>query len=120
MRARPILAIVDDDEGFARALRRVLAAYGYGAVHFPSGTDLVAAGDGASFACLVVDIELGPLSGFDVYRFLRERKRAPPVVFVTGQGCPAYLREALALGCLAYLEKPFEAALLLRVLGSLS
>ncbi|GAB3405010.1 response regulator [Massilia agilis] len=120
MRATTVLAIVDDDEAFARALRRVLGAYGYATVHFPSGTDLVAAGDGACFACLVIDIELGPLSGFDLYRFLRDRGRAPPAVFVTGQGCPAYLREALALGCLAYLEKPFESADLLRVLDHLA
>lgn len=115
-----MLAIMDDDPGFARALARVLGALGQPARHVVDLRELLAVFRAGEVRCLVVDVELGPLSGFDVVRHVRQHWPAQPAVFMTGHGNPAYAGEARALGCLAYLEKPFEVEALLAALATVA
>lgn len=102
------IVVVDDDDGMRRAAERVLNAAGFRAVTFASAEILLEsdAADGA--ACLVLDIHLPGLSGFELRRELvRTGSTQPPVIFITGHDEPAAREQAEALGAAAYLPKPF-------------
>jgi FixJ family two-component response regulator len=109
-----LIAVVDDDDGIRQAFERVLSAAGFRAVTFPSAERFLDSGTNAGAACLVFDIHLPGLSGFDLRRELARRGgRQPPVIFITGHDDPAARDQAEALGAAAYLPKPFAGRALL-------
>ena len=60
--------------------------------------------------CLLLDIDLGGMSGIELYRIIRQRDgQAPPAVFVTGKGSEAVETAVRALGAIDYLVKPVDA-----------
>jgi FixJ family two-component response regulator len=106
--AKAAIVVVDDDDGLRQALGRVLNAAGFRAETFASAETLLEsdAADGA--ACLVLDIHLPGLSGFELRRALVQSGGAqPPVIFITGHDGPAARAQAEALGAAGYLPKPF-------------
>lgn len=64
-------------------------------------------------ACLLVDIRLAGISGIDLKRRLASSGSSMPVIFMTGIDNEAVRQEALDLGCVAFLKKPFLAKLLI-------
>lgn len=102
------IVVVDDDDGARQAFERVLSAAGFHALAFASAESLLQSSAARSAACLVLDIHLPGLSGFELRRELaRSGARQPPVIFITGQDEPAARGEAEALGAFAFLPKPF-------------
>lgn len=109
------IAIVDDDEPLRRALARLLRAQGYAPLEFGSAEQYLAAGPQA--ACLLLDIDLGGMTGIELYRQLRQQPGiVPPAVFMTGSGTTATERAAAELDCVAYLAKPVDVNALLDAL----
>lgn len=112
---RPIV-VVEDDPGMRKALERLLRAAGFLAVLFPSAEALLDT-DAAGFAsCIVLDIQLSGLSGFDLRRRLTALGDPPPVIFITAHDEQSPRDEADGLGCVAYFRKPVEAAALLKAI----
>jgi len=106
------IAIVDDDAQVRRAISRLLKAHGYSPLTFPSAEQYI--DENPDVACLLLDIDMGGMSGIELYKLLQERlPAAPPAIFVTGTGTPATERAARELNCAAYLSKPFNASALL-------
>ena len=101
------IVIVDDDSGMNLAIKRLLNAAGFQALTFPSAEALLEAGSADNAACLVVDIHLPGLSGFELSRRLQQGGTRSPVIFVTAYDDPASLAQAVDLGAFAYLTKPF-------------
>ena len=60
-------------------------------------------------ACLILDVDLPGLSGFELQRVLTEVKRPIPIIFITGRGTLPMAANALQAGAAAFLTKPFEA-----------
>jgi FixJ family two-component response regulator len=100
------IAIVDDDPGVRRSLTRLLRASGFDVLTFESAEEFLK-GTPPSFRCLVLDVQLGGQTGFDLYQQLEACGRILPVVFITSH--EEYLTEPLATGQRALLRKPFEA-----------
>ena len=108
-----VIAVVDDDADIRRAFGRVLDAAGFEAVMFPSAETFLDSDARDRAACLVLDVHLPGLSGFDLRRELvRRDARYLPVIFVTGHDDPAARDQAEALGASAYLPKPFAGQVL--------
>jgi len=103
-----MIVIVDDDASMNLAMKRLLDAAGFEARTFSSGEELLRVGVSPTAACLVVDVRLPGLSGFELVERLAERRSAVPVVFVTAHDEPGYREEAEKAGAIAYLPKPFE------------
>jgi FixJ family two-component response regulator len=102
------IVVVDDDDGARRAFERVLNAAGFRTLAFPSAETLLQSDAAAGAACLVFDVHLPGLSGFELRRELARRGAGhPPVIFVTGHDDPGARDQAEALGATAYLPKPF-------------
>jgi FixJ family two-component response regulator len=107
----PIVAVVDDDESVRRALKRLLHSVGIEAETFPSGEAFLGTLSSAAScrpACVILDFEMPGIDGFEL-----QRRLAPtgmPIIFITGHDDPAIHEKALALGAVAYLQKPFDNA----------
>lgn len=112
-RERLVIAILDDEPDVRRALSRLLHAHGHFAAPFADGRVLLAAMAGIAFDCMLLDLNMPAMSGFDVLAALSAMPRRPPVIVVTGHDDPAYACRALALGAFAVHRKPVRAPELL-------
>ena len=103
----PIIVVVEDDASMRQALERILQAGGFTAVSFASGEAALEADAAAD--CLVLDIHLPGMSGFELYRRLALAGKALPGIFITARDEPAVRDEAERLGGAgSYLPKPFS------------
>ena len=103
----PIIVVVEDDASMCQALERILRAGGFTAVSFASGEAALAADAAAD--CLVLDIHLPGMSGFELYRRLALAGKELPAIFITARDEPAVRDEAEGLGGAgSYLPKPFS------------
>jgi FixJ family two-component response regulator len=106
-----IVAFVDDDPGARKAFKRLLSACGYQVLVYESAEQFLECPSGAVACCLVADINLGDgMSGIELGRTLAAQDRRPlPIIFMTGSDNPSLRLEAIELGCVAYLRKPFAS-----------
>ena len=101
------IVVVEDDFGMRRALARVLGAAGFSTSVFASGEALLESHGANEAACLVLDVHLPGVSGFEVQRRLSEAGARKPVIFITAHDNPESRKKAADLGASAYLPKPF-------------
>jgi FixJ family two-component response regulator len=113
---RRVVAIVDDDPATRKSIERLLQASGYGTATFACAEAFLESGVGDAAIGLVLDVQLEGMSGLDLLRCLQSSPSTPPVVFITGSDDPATRAEAVALGCIDYLQKPFAAGSLTRAI----
>lgn len=99
------VAVVDDDESACRALSRLLRAEGLEAVGYLSAEAFLADAKRPRFDCLVLDIQLGGISGIELHRQLQASGSSTPVIFVTAHDEPETRERALSSGCAAYFRK---------------
>jgi FixJ family two-component response regulator len=117
MEIRNVIAVVDDDPDMREALAELLSAYDYLTEEFASGAEFLDAAVTSRATCLVVDIQLGEISGVDLVRRLCATGFKFPVIFVTGSQDCTIRRQARAVGCGAYLNTPFLVDHLLEAIG---
>jgi len=99
----PIIAIVDDDASVRRSLLRVVESAGYKAETFASAREFLAWLPHGQAACLVLDVHMDELSGFDLYDRLKV-----PVVFITGHDDAPTLARIESSNAAGHLRKPFD------------
>ena len=78
-----LVAVVDDDQPVRKALTRLLQSADYRAETYASGPEFVRSLAERMPACLVLDIRMQGMSGFDVQAWLAEQGVALPIVFIT-------------------------------------
>ena len=111
-----MVAVVDDDLSMLTGVERLLNAHGFGTAVFTSAEDFLDRGDRCKAHCLVLDVNLGGMSGIELQRELQASGSALPVVFVTGVDDDATRAAAQREGCVAFLRKPFPANLLIEAI----
>lgn len=109
----PVIAILDDEEDFRRALMRLLKAHGYGVASFATGEELIAETSRCKFDCVLLDLHMPGMSGFDVLAVLRQNAVAPRVIVITGHDDADCVERALALNAFECQRKPISAPTLL-------
>jgi CheY-like chemotaxis protein len=112
-----IVAIVDDDPGMRMATANLLSAFGYGTETFDSAEAFLNAAATSEASCLVVDIQLGDISGVELARQLAAESFKYPIIFMTALDDERIRSQAEAVGALAYLGKPFPPNLLLEAIA---
>jgi FixJ family two-component response regulator len=112
------VGIVDDDVRLLRALQRLLQVSGVTAITFDSGEAFLDALPTPALDCLVLDVRLGALSGFDVHDALVMRGESLPTIFITAHDEPATRQRARKAGAVAYLRKPFDEDSLISAIQS--
>jgi FixJ family two-component response regulator len=109
----PTIVVVEDDASMSQAIERILHAGGFNVVLFASAEAALEA-DVASMAdCLVLDIILPGMSGFELYCRLAHCGLEAPVIFATAHDEPALREESQRLGASCFLLKPFPGRKLL-------
>lgn len=101
----PLIAIVDDEESVRKALERLLRSAGMKARIFASGEEFLAEATVFQPDCVLLDVQMPGLSGFEVMDRLRG---SLPVVMITGNDSPERLAMAFKRGAAAYLPKPVD------------
>lgn len=106
----PVIAVVDDDESVGRSLARFLKASG---LHYQSAEAFLADQQRLHFDCLIVDIQLGGMSGTDLQERLRSAGENIPMILVTAREGTGLDESALQANGAALLRKsdPGEALL---------
>jgi FixJ family two-component response regulator len=104
----PIIAIVDDDESVRRSLHRLVQAAGYAVETFASAADFLAWLPRGQAACLVLDVHMNEMSGFEL-----QQRLAVPVVFITSHDDASTRVRIEKSGAVGHLWKPFDEAAVL-------
>src|SRR5215813_3519412 len=107
------IAIVEDDASFRRALERLLRAFGFDAHTFASAEEFLRSAAPESHACLIVDLHLPGMSGFELLDHLTTSAPPPPAVFITAQDEDSLRERVARIPNSVYLRKPFLGAVLL-------
>jgi FixJ family two-component response regulator len=109
------VAIVDDDSAHSRALARLLHASGIETEVFDSAEAFLARSASEVLDALILDLQLGGMSGFELQRRLSLAGPGPPVVFLTAHAEPETIAQAAAAGC-PFVRKTDPASVLLDAL----
>ena len=115
---RPLIAIVDDDEAVLRALRRLLRACGLRAETFASGRTFLDALPRQVPACVLLDVQMPGLDGWEVQAELATSGWRVPVIFITAHQDAAAQERAMGTGAVAFLRKPFTDQQLLEAIDA--
>ena len=99
------VAVVDDDVSLCKALHRLLRGWGMQAVTYPSAEAFLEDVHPPRLDCLVLDIQLGGMSGFQLQQELQASGSRLPVIFITAHDETETRDRALKTGCVAYLRK---------------
>jgi FixJ family two-component response regulator len=104
-----LIAIIDDDESFRVALVEALSSLGYNARWFASAEEFIARDGTEPYDCVITDIYMPGMSGFDLKRRLLAHDSSLPVIMITADAEPGLEARAAAVGAVCLLRKPFEA-----------
>ncbi len=112
-RTKSLIAIVEDEEPICKALRRLLRSAGMDVKSFPSGVEFLESLATQWPDCVVLDLQMPVMNGFEVQARLAELRVSVPVVIITGHDSDETRALALAGFPVAYLRKPVNDQLLL-------
>ena len=82
---KPLIAVVDDDQSLARSLARFLKASGFDSVVYGSAEAFLADKQHERFDCLIVDQQLGGISGIDLQKCLRSAGENTRMILMTAR-----------------------------------
>jgi FixJ family two-component response regulator len=105
---RILIAVVDDEPSVRSSLARLLRSAEYEAATYPSGEEFLQSLNRESPDCLILDLRMPGLSGFDVMARLAISSRPVPVIVLTSFPSEEVRRRAMRGGVTAFLEKPVE------------
>ena len=107
-----LVAIIDDDAATLKSIERLLQASGYTTAAFASAEEFLQSGIADRVMSLVLDVHLDGMSGIELHRSINPGEIRVPVVFISARDDASTRAEAMKLGCIDFLLKPFEAILL--------
>jgi len=110
---QPVVFIVDDDASVRRSIQDLLASVELHSEAFATPQDFLDSKRANSPGCLVLDVRLPGMSGLDFQRALGEAGVNLPIIFITGHGDVPMSVQAMKLGAVEFLMKPFRTQELL-------
>jgi two-component system, LuxR family, response regulator FixJ len=105
--------VIDDDDGLRDSLTFLLRAAKIDVRSYSSATAFLEALPDLGASCIITDVRMPGLSGIDLLRRLKELKVTVPVIVITGHGDVALAVEAMKIGAMDFLEKPFDDEVML-------
>ena len=107
----PIIAIVDDDASIRRSLLRVVRSAGFKAEIFASAQEFLNWLPQNQAACVVLDIHMSEMNGFDL-----QRRLAVPIIFMTAHDDALTIERIEKSGAAGHLRKPVDPLTVLRAI----
>ena len=118
---KPLIAIVDDDMSVCRAIKRLVRSLNMNAETFNSGaefTKLLEAVPSFHADCAILDVQMPGMTGLEVQAGIVRAGKALPIIFITAHDEVGVRERALELGAVAFLRKPFNDELFIKVLNA--
>jgi DNA-binding NtrC family response regulator len=110
------ILLIDDDPGVRDSMERTLRAAGYGVQSAASGEEGFELARGGAFDVILSDMRMPGISGLDILRQLRDMRVDSAFIIMTGFGTVDTAVEAMKLGAVDFVQKPFfRDELLMRV-----
>ena len=109
----PLVAVIDDDEALCASLVDLMRSVGYRAEPFASAEQCLLAVNRFSLDCVIADVHMPGTGGLDLIRKLREQGIMTPVILITALPGKYLDEEAVSIGALCLLRKPFDTSSLL-------
>lgn len=106
--SKPIVFVVDDDTGVREALASLIASVGLRVECFPTPQEFLRRRPCEGPSCLVLDVRMPGLSGFDLQRELDRVERWIPIIYITAHGDIPMAVQAMKAGAIDFLSKPFR------------
>jgi len=103
------IAVVDDDPEMRCAMRNLLSALGYIGKTYDTAKTFLNCASTCEASCLVLDVQLGDISGIELAHRLAADGFRFPIIFMTGLDDEIIRKQAAAAGGIAFLRKPFSA-----------
>jgi two-component system response regulator FixJ len=100
--------VIDDDEAMRDSLDFLLGAADFHVTLYESAQHFLDALPDAGFGCVVSDVRMPGIDGIEMLKRLKASRSTFPVVIMTGHGDVPLAVEAMKLGAVDFLEKPFE------------
>lgn len=108
MTDRRLIYIVDDEADLCRSLAMLLQAEGYDARTFSGAIQLLAVLDRLPPGIILTDVQMPEMDGITLISAIRAAGRRDPLIVITGHGNVALAVEALKMGAVDFVEKPFS------------
>jgi two-component system, LuxR family, response regulator FixJ len=100
--------VIDDDEAMRDSLDFMLGAADFHVTVFESAHQFLYTLSSTEFGCVVSDVRMPGIDGIELLKRLKTNRSLLPVVIMTGHGDVQLAVEAMKLGAVDFLEKPFE------------
>lgn len=108
MADRAVVYAVDDDVAMRESLAFLLDAAGFTVVAFETASSFLEALPGIESGCVVTDVRMPGIDGIELLRRVKQAKPALSVIVITAHGEIPLAVQAMKLGAIDFLEKPFE------------
>jgi len=118
MANKPRILIADDEEGIRESLGLILGGP-YDVAFARDGEETLAKMTKELFALVLLDIKMPKLDGVDIIKRLKSNGHFPPILVLTAYQSVELAKEAIKLGAVDYLPKPFEREQILKAVHSI-
>ena len=100
--------VIDDDAAMRDSLNFLLGAAGFDVTMFDTATKFLNVLPRLDFGCVVSDVRMPGIDGIELLKRMKALTSRFPIVIITGHGDVPLAVEAMKLGAVDFLEKPFE------------
>jgi two-component system response regulator FixJ len=100
--------VIDDDEAMRDSLNFLLDSAGFRVTLFETAQSFLDALPGLEFGCVVSDVRMPGIDGIELLKRMKAGQSTFPILIMTGHGDVPLAVEAMKLGAVDFLEKPFE------------
>ena len=100
--------VIDDDEAMRDSLNFLLDSSGFGVTLFDDAQAFLDVLPGLAFGCVVSDVRMPGIDGIELLKRMKAQQSPFPILIMTGHGDVPLAVEAMKLGAIDFLEKPFE------------
>jgi FixJ family two-component response regulator len=112
-----IISIVDDDAWARDGIEALVSSLGYAAITFSSAEQFIGSGCLEQADCVITDLQMPGLSGFDLQNHISQHGFHTPVIFITAYADENHRSRALDAGAVGFLSKPIDESALVKCLA---
>lgn len=113
MQPDPVIYLIDDDDAVRQSLEFLLKTAGITVRGFESAKAFLEVLPQIRSGCIITDVRMPEITGIELLQKIKSLNPELPVIVVTGHGDISLAVEAMKIGAVDFLEKPFDDALLL-------